>query len=82
MIPIHGNKKAKTTRFVFQLMHNYQYICISNNADECKTLSEFLYKHNLLVDDSCTFARFNKPFVTYEYHAQGAQIVIDMIDKE
>lgn len=82
MEPIHGNKKANTTRYVFHLMKNYQYICISHLNEEFKSLSEFLWKHNLLVDDSCTLARFEKPYATFEYHCYGADIVIDLIDKD
>ena len=83
MTPIHGNSKAKRTRYVFQLMtKDWKYICISHKDEEFKPLSEFLWKHSLLIDDSCTFGRFSKPYATYEYHAEGAKITIDVIDKE
>lgn len=81
MTPIHGNSKANRTRYVFQLMKDFKYICISHTDVEFHSLSEFLWKHSLLIDDSCSFARFEKPYATYEYHAYGAQIVIDVIDK-
>lgn len=82
MTPIHGNSKANRTRYVFQLMKDWKYICISHTDEEFKNLSEFLWKHSLLIDDSCTFGRFSKPYATYEYHAHGGQIVIDVIERD
>lgn len=83
MKTIHCNQKSQPERYVFQLMtKDWKYICISHTNVEFHTLSEFLWKHSLLVDDSCTFGRFSKPYATYEYHAYGAQIVIDIIAKE
>lgn len=82
MKTIHGNQKSQPERYVFQLMtKDWKYVCISHKDLEYYTLSEFLWKHSLLIDDSCSFGRFSKPNATYEYHAYGSKVVIDIIAK-